>query len=62
MELIFNKILSATWILYCTGLEDIPHTLTFKTSNHFFLFGYELNLDGFCPGFVFLSGIKKVDV
>ena len=44
------------------GLEDIPQTLTFKTSNHFFLFGYELNLDGFCPGFVVLSGIKKVDV
>ena len=65
MEVIFNEILSATWILYYLNGKYSPYihiedVLDFL--NHFFLFGCELNHDGFCPFFVFLSGIKKVDV
>ena len=65
MEVIFNKILSqsGTCILYYLDWKIFPlHSHFWDFSNHFFLFGCELSLDGFCPGFVFLSGIKKVDV
>ena len=68
MEVIFNKILSGTWILYYSDTwngkySPYIHIYDFWDFwNHFFLFGCELNLDGFCPVFVFLSGIKKVDV